>query len=461
MIGTQNSFSLSVDKGVSSESTFLFFSNDGDVPLVWNFSIIANHEAVSWSLSVDHGELPGGSTQEIMLSVDPTNLQARDIPFVTRFSLNSTSPTPTPQPLVRDIPISAQVFVSATPDAQRSNVTLDDVSSFTASNAIGFTVVPVDSTGLVLLDASQVSYTANLIVSSTLQTLVCSVVYDTTVDSHRGECSPPALVAGAFAVEVRDTSGSLVGGQAHKFQISDCPATYVLNDKDFGCKCAAGAYDKGSECATCPAGTVAPVAGSLECDACPPRETSDSTRTRCDCEADYYRDGIVGECSLCPLSQVSCAWGSTVANWTLRPGVWRSDESSTDLHTCRFGAASCPGDTLDDADNCTARGFGDWPHCGCGYVGPTCAVCAREYFLDWSGDACAKCGARDGHTPSIVVGCLVVALGGIAVAFVRNAKSKNKGWYLRFKKFQRLGRTKVSILFFLCQVRIFCFIWRW
>jgi len=281
------------------------------------------------------------------------------------------------------------------------------------------------------------------------------VAYDAASDRHQGTCDPPPLVAGPFTIDVLDAGGSLVGGQTHEFQITDCPSTYTLDDEDSTCKCKAGTFDQGSACATCPEGTVATEAGAAECDSCPARETSDASRTRCDCESDYYRSDD-DECMLCPLSQVSCAWKSTIRDWVLKPGVWRSDDTSSDLRACRFGATSCPGDTSDGASttqhNCTARGFGDWPYCGCGYVGPTCAVCAPEHFLDWSGDSCVKCGASDGHTPSIVVGCLVVALGGVAVAFVRNANKKQKGWYMRFKEFQRLGRTKSSTLFFLCQI---------
>ena len=91
----------------------------------------------------------------------------------------------------------------------------------------------------------------------------------------------------------------------------------------------------------CPEGTVATDAGSVKCDACPARETSDTTRTRCACETDYYRNEE-NVCALCPLSQVSCDWGSTVADWKLRPGAWRPHDTSTDLRTCRLAQHHAP-----------------------------------------------------------------------------------------------------------------------
>ena len=310
-----------VDEATSSKAS-LFFSNEGDVPLAWNFSVVANVEDIIWAFSEIHGELAPGLSQEIVLTIDPSVLQARATPVVTRFSLNSSSPTPTPQPLARAITIIADVFVSATSDARRSNVALGDISPATASSTIGLVVTPIDGAGLVILDASQISYTAKLFISATLTTIACVVSYDASSDAHRGECNPPNLVAGDFAIEVIDTGAALVGGQTYKFSITNCPATYFLDDADYACKCAAGSYDKGPECAVCPEGTVAMNAGALNCDACLARETSDATHTRCDCQETYYRDAV-GECSLCP-SQVICDLGSTAANWAVLPGYWRS-----------------------------------------------------------------------------------------------------------------------------------------
>jgi hypothetical protein len=368
------------------------FSNLGGVHMLWGIGVAATPSRLSWDVPGRNGSLDGSALLSLPLKVNSEGRQARAAPYDTTFTLNASSPEPTPIPESRTPQFAIHTVISATPDAAKNyaNITQiatpnaqhsSNLASVTTSSVVHFVVVPVDSEGLNILDASQVAYNAKLFISTTLETLACSVSYDTTTDSHRGECNPPSLVAGDFAIEVLDASGSLVGEQTHEFQIVDCPVTYFLDNEDYMCKCKPGTYDQGSTCAMCPAGTVATDAGSVDCNACPARESSNSTRTHCDYDADYYRNGE-NECSLCPLSQVSCAWGSTVTNWTLKPGVWCSDQTSTDLRTCRFGAASCPGDTDYDAGNCTAIGFGDWPHCGCGYVGPTCAACAPEYFLD-------------------------------------------------------------------------------
>jgi hypothetical protein len=152
------------------------------------------------------------------------------------------------------------------------------------------------------------------------------VTYAATSDTHRGECSPPTLVAGSFAIEVCDTSGSLVGGQAHALEISNCPPSYFLDDKGSVCKCLAGSYDKGSECAKYTEGSFASVAGATECDACPKHQTSDLARTRCECEADYSEitTAKIPAANVCFVRAKSRVLGTAQSGtgvWTLGSGA--------------------------------------------------------------------------------------------------------------------------------------------
>ena len=407
VVGAQDRFSLLVDKAAAFESTRLFFSNEGDRPLAWNLTITANPETTVWNISSSHGELPPGSTQEIILSVFPYSLQARAAHYTTRFSLNSTSPTPTPQPLSQATPIIAQVFVSATPDAQHSNVTLRNVSSVTASGTIGFSVLPVDNTGLIIRDASQIAYTAKLRVLSTLATLACGVFYDVASDSHEGECSLPALRAGEFAVDVYDYKLTLVGASAPLFDVTKCPSTYDLDPEDLMCKCDAGMRDTGFECVQCEKGTYNTVAGMGVCYECPATTTTNADRTGCSvCVAGYYmRDDV---CVSCPSALTDCSTeGSTLESMRLRPGYWRADSGSIIIDACQFGKAACPGDLVP----CPNR-TDSWLLCACGYTGPLCAVCAKGYYTAAAGDVCEDCAKRKQHIPIITVATVFFMLAG-------------------------------------------------
>ena len=436
-----------------TQHALVLFSNTGDVLLSWNLSWVSSQTS-AWSISPsNYGQLvPSQGFEQVKLLLNSTLLQARTTPYTMHFVLNSSSPTPTPAPETSSVALVVHAIISATPDAARSNVTITRAArqGMVASSTIEFDVVPIDSTGQIILDASDVAYSAKLVVIKTAAVVACTVSYDATSDAHRGGCSPPALVAGEFEIEVRDVDGQLVGGQTQPFQIERCPVTYFLDNADSMCKCAAGSYDKGSECAKCAEGTVAADAGTVECDACPARKTSDPFRIRCECEEGYFLENE--ECSFCP-NKVSCAWNSTIADWVLEPGVWRSDLLSPDLRTCRFGATSCPGTTT-TTENCTARGFGDWDYCGCGYVGPICAACAPEYFLSWAGAECEHCGSRDSHTPSIVFGSVLVFFVMVigAIIYATQAAFATLACVSRVKELYAIGSNKGNILFFLCQV---------
>jgi len=447
VLGFEKTQRLTLNKDDTTGITNLFFSNTGDVPLAWNLAVTANNEMLLWVLSSTSGTLSPGLSQQVTISLNLSALQARVEDYITELTLNTSSPIPTPVPISATTVVVVRTAVSASPDAMRSYVTLKNVSTITASSTVDFTVVPVDSTGLVILDASQIAYTAQLNAPGST-VIACSVAYDAASDRHQGTCDPPSLVAGPFAIDVLDAGGSLVGGSSHAFHIAACPETYVLDPEDSVCKCAAGRFDQGFSCSLCPGGTIAQTAGKDTCTECPIHQTSGPTRTHCECETGYFLEDE--ECMLCP-DKVTCDWNSTVADWVLAPGVWRLSSVSKDLRDCRFGDASCPGVNASD-DGCTTRGFGVWPHCGCGYVGPTCAVCDASYFVSWAADRCEGCGSDDAHTPSIVLGCMLVFLAGVGKWFLGSQTFKTLELGKRFKRLVRLGRTKAGILFYVCQV---------
>lgn len=455
VLGTEETLLLLVNKEDAIGSTGLFFTNEGDVVLSWLLAVSENDDRVPLALSSLNGMVSAGELEHVTLSFNASTLQARAPKYTIRLMLNTSSPTPTPHPIVDSSTIVVHAIVSAMPNVLRSIVRIENSTSLTASDVVRFGVIPVDDTGLEILDASHAAFSASLVMPKPLgSATTCSVIYDASSDGHRGECALPSLVADEFEIEVRDASGALVGGTSYSFHVRRCPQTYVLNPNDALCECAAGSYDTGLACAECTVGSITPDPGAKACSACPAREEADPSRTHCECEVDYYRDDTSGECSLCP-GQVTCAWNSTIRDWELKPGAWRSDDLSSDLRSCRFGVNGCPGTkTSEDDANCTARGFGDWPHCACGYVGPECAVCDAEYFPSWEGDKCERCGPIEGHVPSIVFGSVVVFLTvAVVAAIVRSARAKQLSIAAQFKALRRLGKTKTTILFFVCQAR--------
>ena len=430
-------------------STTLQFTNEGDVVMAWHIRVENNSEAVPWSGAPADGFLSAREAIELVLSLNSSSLQARAAVYSTTFSLNTTSPTPTPHPQTQFMTFVGLVTVSATPNAEQSTVALLNTSGIVASSHIRFQVTPVDETGLVILDGSDIAYNAKLrySVDSVDSETLCIVAYEAMDARHLGECELPSLTIGTFTLVVFDAAGVVVGRDSNRFIVSLCPPTYSTLGGDDKCACEPGSYDSGFVCAPCLAGFYSTERGATECDACPVRETSDQSRTMCECEEDYYSEN--DECITCS-EQVTCGQGSTVADWRLKPGVWRSGPDSTDLRTCRFGVKSCPGiNASDDATSCDARGFGDWAHCGCGFIGPMCSECDVSYFLTWAGaeQACARCDAGQGWAPTIITGVVLGAC--LALLAVVLVKTGLKAKLLRYYK---IGKSKTMILVQVCQV---------
>ena len=450
VLGAEKTQLLILDKDDVTAGTRLFFPNIGDVQLSWELAVTANTEHLRWILSPTTGMLAAGDTQQVVLLLNLTSLQARAAEYRTEVTLNTSSPTPTPNPISSTTAVVIRTVISASPDAARSNVTINNISSIAASSIVQFAVVPIDTTGLTILDAAQIAYSAKLTAMTTGETLVCSVSYDAMSDVHHGECDAPALVAGSFSIRVLDVSGSLVGGQMHHFQIATCPATYFLDDEDSMCKCEAGHFDKGVACESCPEGTIAANTGAVQCDACPTHKTSDPTHTRCGCVPEYYHEDGTDECLLCPEEVVCDSWDSAVAGWKLLAGNWRSNENSRDVRACRLGVTSCPGDN----DPMVCPNQTTEPYCACEYTGPLCAGCARNHFPGFRGVSCEACGESKSHSPTIILACTVFGLALLlaGVAYTQKKWIINSEGYRTMLYLRRVGRVKTRVVFFAAQV---------
>ena len=119
--------------------------------------------------------------------------------------------------------------------------------------------------------------------------------------------------------------------------------------------------------------------------------TNSSVGAKISCPEGYYFSDATSssgraECIACP-NQVSCSAGSFISDRKLAAGTRRASSKSDDIHKCRFGETSCPG-------NIPNQATGDDPYCAFGFVGPLCAASGEEFSMPWSGGGvCNKCAA--------------------------------------------------------------------
>lgn len=104
-------------------------------------------------------------------------------------------------------------------------------------------------------------------------------------------------------------------------------------------------------------------------------------------------EGLLGSnlsCSPCPPQALKCE-GSDIY---LKEGYWRINNLSSYIHECTHTEA-CAGGAL----------FGD-ESCGPGYVGPLCATCRYDYYMETNQGRCLQCPDRS-FAALLVIICLV------------------------------------------------------
>jgi hypothetical protein len=96
VVGAEVTQLLSLKKDDGNATTSLFFPNTGDVLIVWDLAVTKNPEGLNWTASSTSGTLETGEMQEAVLSLDLTGMQARKLEYSTELTLNTSSPTLTP-----------------------------------------------------------------------------------------------------------------------------------------------------------------------------------------------------------------------------------------------------------------------------------------------------------------------------------------------------------------------------
>ena len=102
--------------------------------------------------------------------------------------------------------------------------------------------------------------------------------------------------------------------------------------------------------------------------------------------------------------------------------------ASVDVRECRFGDVACPAGNV---SRCTSDG----DYCECGFTGPLCSECLREYFQ--SANGCELCQDVEAHLPNILVGAAVL----VAVALGAG------GCYVRRSNLERWPKVKAAVEF--------------
>ena len=386
------------------------FSNQGDVRMQWDVSVSSNPSQLVWVLPIHSGSLAAGEPWSVPLQVSSEGLQARKAAYITRFTLNASSPEPTPIPESRSIDFNVHTVISASPNATLSYANITNVPQLTAAGTVGFDVTSIDISGMVIQDAESVAYSASLVHSTSGTSVACSVSYDTVSKRHKGHCALQGLEAGGFELNLL-LGSEVVGGGAYHITVKSCPDLFQLSDDGLSCTCPAGRYELGNTCVECADGTHKPAPGieRADCVACVSPETSNEARTACDmCVTGYYRKG--DSCALCPNGDV-CTVTDADGRSVPAPGFWRAGDESTEILQCRYGDLACPGDST--ANPAT----GPDPYCAAEYEGPLCSQCTEEYFASWEGGgACQKCAAGKSHTPTIGLGAGVFGFVGLLLA---------------------------------------------
>ena len=135
------------------------------------------------------------------------------------------------------------------------------------------------------------------------------------------------------------------------------------------------------------------------------------------------RDPIV--CNACPDGASCTEEGITIDTMKINEGYYRFNKLSDTIYPCLKAEHNCVG------------GVGS--RCKTGSLGPTCAFCESEYYLDTTDAACVECDhvkSNDSFNTLIVVLVLAGLAGtvyAVGVAKSKDFKAVTKRWKTKAK----------------------------
>ena len=293
----------------------MVFANIGFEPLAWT---LATNGIEGLDVTPTAGTVDAQGTVLITVSYASARTFSRAAPYEGNVTFTAISGVCKCKP--QELSVNVKLEVSASASAANSEIAFTNAAKVATSGNLEFEIDPIDSTGMALLDASNVAYFAELAHPSSRrrlqETTPCTVSYFATAAAaaaaglaarvgHLGVCELPDTT-GTFTLTVTDIETAVVGM---------LPVTVS--------RCAAGAF-------------------------------ADAT----------------GACVPCPKQLDCSSSGRTLANLPIKPGGFRFDESTEIVRDCVMGERACPG----------GNGTGD-ALCARGYEGPLCAVCSEDFIL--------------------------------------------------------------------------------
>ena len=135
------------------------------------------------------------------------------------------------------------------------------------------------------------------------------------------------------------------------------------------------------------------------------------------------RDSI--ECYECPEGASCTEEGITIDTMQIKSGYYRFDEFSDKIYPCLRAEHNCEG--------------GSGSRCKVGSLGPTCAFCESDYYLDTTDSACVECKnvkSNDSFNTLLAVVALAVVAGtayAVGVAKIKDFKERAKRWKRKIK----------------------------
>lgn len=164
----------------------------------------------------------------------------------------------------------------------------------------------------------------------------------------------------------------------------DCGPGYFLPSSGLECeKCPAGTYQPESgatDCIPCPEGYINSNSGAISCEACGEQETSDASRTACQCVHGYGYNYKSESCKICKPGYRFMENGRWTHCSKCTAGTYQPEKGATTCLECPSGTKSGVG-----ASQCLRCAEGET------VIGKACGKCKRgKYFHEYS-SSCKKC----------------------------------------------------------------------
>ena len=159
---------------------------------------------ISWFASPTSGKIDPFGEQLIEVVTQTLGLNARAAPYVATFALHSDDVC-----VCRDqaVEMAIELIVRAEASAANSYVELLNLDSAEAADKLLFYIRPIDDEGLLIENSADIQFNPVLTHNDEDVMVVCSVVYLSADDVHKGKCISAVQWSRRGTLGSVDTSG--------------------------------------------------------------------------------------------------------------------------------------------------------------------------------------------------------------------------------------------------------------